>query len=161
MKTIRQVECLRRGRRKPAARYCKYSASLAFAISLRSRYSELLTLSILRVKISLSLTVSADATTPRSLSLETRPLISCLRSASPNRRSGDCKMGVGGNKWAHTGHLFSHTSCFTTSHGGKVFARRFQIASAIFKHSKRKANRIAGFAPEASPVCGSFSRSCP
>ena len=41
-------------------------------------------------------------------------------------------MGVGGNKWAHTGHLFSHTSCFTTSHGGKVFARRFQIASAIF-----------------------------
>lgn len=70
-------------------------------------------------------------------------------------------MGVGGNKWAHTGHLFSHTSCFTTSHGGKVFARRFQIASAIFKHSKRKANRIAGFAPEASPVCGSFSRSCP
>ena len=70
-------------------------------------------------------------------------------------------MGVGGNKWAHTGHLFSHTSCFTTSHGGKVIARRFQIASAIFKHSKRKANRIAGFAPEASPVRGSFSRSCP
>ena len=126
-----------------------------------ARYSESLTLSILRVKNSLPLTVSADTTTPRSLSLETRPLISCLRYALPNRRPGDCKMGVGGNKWAHTGHLFSHTSCFTTSHGGKVFARRFQIASAIFKHSKRKANRIAGFAPEASPVCDSFSRSCP
>ena len=56
-KTFDKVEGLRRGRRKPAARYCKYSASLAFAISLRSRYSELLTLSILRVKITLSLTV--------------------------------------------------------------------------------------------------------
>lgn len=58
------------------------------------RYSEFLTLSILRVKNSLPLTVSADTTTPRSLSLETRPLISCLRYAPPNRRSGDCKMYV-------------------------------------------------------------------
>lgn len=56
-KTIRQVECLRRPRRKPAARRCKYSASLAFASPLRSRYSEFLTLSILRVKNSLPLTV--------------------------------------------------------------------------------------------------------
>ena len=95
-KTIRQVECLRRGRRKPASRQCKHSASLAFALPLRSRYSEFLTLSILRVKNSLPLTVSADTTTPRSLSLETRPLISCLRYAPPNRRPGDCKMTVGG-----------------------------------------------------------------
>lgn len=51
------------------------------------RYSEFLTLSILRVKNSLPLTVFADTTTPRSLSLETRPLISCLRYAPPNRRS--------------------------------------------------------------------------
>lgn len=41
----------------PAARRCKYSASLAFASPLRSRYSEFLTLSILRVKNSLPLTV--------------------------------------------------------------------------------------------------------
>ena len=60
------------------------------------RCSESLTLGILRVKNSLPLTVSADTTTPRSLSLETRPLISCLRYAPPNRRSGDCKMTVGG-----------------------------------------------------------------
>ena len=64
-----------------------HSASLAFALPLRSRYSESLTLSILRVKNSLPLTVFADTTTPRSLSLETRPLISCLRYAPPNRRS--------------------------------------------------------------------------
>ena len=42
---------------EPAARYFKYSASLAFAVPLRSRYSELLTLGIPRVKSSLSLTV--------------------------------------------------------------------------------------------------------
>ena len=39
------------------ARRCKYSASLAFASPLRSRYSEFLTLSILLVKNSLPLTV--------------------------------------------------------------------------------------------------------
>lgn len=83
-------------RPKPAARYFKCSASPAFALPLRSRYSELSTLSILCVKSSLPLAVSADATTPRSLSLETRPLISCLRYAPPNRRSDDCKMTVGG-----------------------------------------------------------------
>lgn len=98
-KRFDKVECLRRGRRKPAARYCKYSASLAFAISLRSRYSELLTLGIPRVKNSLPLTVSADTTTPRSLSLETRPLIPRLRCVSPNPRSGDCKMYVNGHNY--------------------------------------------------------------
>ena len=98
-KTFDKVEGLRRGRRKPASQKCKHSASLAFAFPLRSRYSEFLTLSILRVKNSLSLTVSADTTTPRSLSLETRPLISCLRYASPNRRPGDCKMYVNGHNY--------------------------------------------------------------
>ena len=73
------------------------------------RYSEFLTLSILRVKNSLPLTVSADTTTPRSLSLETRPLISCLRYASPNRRPGDCKIGVGLDKWGHTRPLYLPT----------------------------------------------------
>lgn len=56
-KRFGKSECLRRKRRKPAARYCKYSASLAFALPLRSRCSEFLTLSILRVKNSLPLTV--------------------------------------------------------------------------------------------------------
>ena len=56
-KTFDKVEGLRRGRRKPASRKCKRSASLAFASPLRSRYSESLTLSILRVKNSLPLTV--------------------------------------------------------------------------------------------------------
>lgn len=82
---------------------------LAFAVPLRSRYSEFLTLSILRVKNSLPLTVSADTTTPRSLSLETRPLVSCLRYAPPNHRSGDCKIGVGLDKWGHTRPLYLPT----------------------------------------------------
>lgn len=56
-KRFDKAECLRRGRRKPASRQCKHSASLAFALPLRSRYSEFLTLSILRVKNSLPLTV--------------------------------------------------------------------------------------------------------
>lgn len=73
------------------------------------RCSESLTLGILRVKNSLPLTVSADTTTPRSLSLETRPLISCLRYAPPNRRSGDCKIGVGLDKWGHTRPLYLPT----------------------------------------------------
>lgn len=58
---------------------------------------------------SLPLTVFADTTTPRSLSLETRPLISCLRYAPPNRRSGDCKIGVGLDKWGHTRPLYLPT----------------------------------------------------
>lgn len=74
-----------------------------------ARCSESLTLGILRVKNSLPLTVSADTTTPRSLSLETRPLISCLRYAPPNRRSGDCKIGVGLDKWGHTRPLYLPT----------------------------------------------------
>ena len=57
MKTFDEVECLRRRRRKPASQKCKHSASLAFAFPLRSRYSEFLTLGILRVKNSLPLTV--------------------------------------------------------------------------------------------------------
>ena len=84
------------------------------------RYSEFLTLSILRVKNSLPLTVSADTTTPRSLSLETRPLISCLRYASPNRRPGDCKIGVGLDKWGHTRPFICQHILFNTSHGDKV-----------------------------------------
>lgn len=95
-KNIRQVECLRRRRRKPASQKCKHSASLAFAFPLRSRYSELLTLSILRVKSSLPLTVFTFVSTTRGLSLGMRPLIPCLHCVSPNHRSGDCKMTVGG-----------------------------------------------------------------
>ena len=63
----------------------------------------------IRITAPLPLTVSADTTTPRSLSLETRPLISCLRSAPPNRRSGDCKIGVGLDKWGHTRPLYLPT----------------------------------------------------
>lgn len=50
MKTIRRSRMF-------ASQKCKHSASLAFAFPLRSRYSEFLTLSILRVKNSLPLTV--------------------------------------------------------------------------------------------------------
>lgn len=94
-KTIRQVECLRRVRRKPASQKRKHSASLAFAFPLRSRYSEFLTLGILRVKNSLSLTVFTFVSTTRGISLGMRPLIPCLHCVPPNRRTGDCKMTVG------------------------------------------------------------------
>lgn len=57
MKTIRRSRMFASRRRKPASQKCKHSASLAFAFPLRSRYSEFLTLSILRVKNSLPLTV--------------------------------------------------------------------------------------------------------
>lgn len=57
MKMIRQGRMFASHCRKPASRQCEHSASLAFAFPLRSRYSEFLTLSILRVKNSLPLTV--------------------------------------------------------------------------------------------------------
>lgn len=82
------------------------------------------TLSILRVKKSLPPTVSADTTTPRSLSLETRPLISCLRSAPPNRRSGDCKMTVGGVFVGPFGPQKHHPqTLLVTCYGDKVEAK--------------------------------------
>lgn len=61
LKTLRVIEMskavyLSRSHHEKIRR-CKYSASLAFASPLRSRYSEFLTLSILRVKNSLPLTV--------------------------------------------------------------------------------------------------------
>lgn len=108
-KTIRQVECLRRVRRKPASQKRKHSASLAFAFPLRSRYSEFLTLGILRVKNSLSLTVFTFVSTTRGISLGMRPLIPCLHCVPPNRRTGDCKIGVGLDKWGHTRPLYLPT----------------------------------------------------
>ena len=93
----------------PADRLQAVGGAIVALDSGLGHMSEFLTLSILRVKNSLPLTVSADTTTPRSLSLETRPLISCLRYAPPNRRSGDCKIGVGLDKWGHTRPLYLPT----------------------------------------------------
>lgn len=73
------------------------------------RYSEFLTLSIPRVKNSLPLTVFTFVSTTRGTSLGMRPLIPCLHCVSPNRRSGDCKIGVGLDKWGHTRPLYLPT----------------------------------------------------